>query len=139
MHTDARLSIPSHLYTHAHTSTRTRVHEGMAADERGWSRRCVCACASRHPDMPRGPSVDTNAHCTDGHTTPARSHKRTHAHAPMESTCTLTHIHVLIQIYVDVCARAAFDARARTYAHAHTLAWNLHVHPYAHTCAHTFT
>ncbi len=38
-----------------------------------WSRRCVCACASMHPCMPGCTSVDTNAHCTDGHTTHARA------------------------------------------------------------------
>ena len=41
MHTDAHLSMPSHRYTHAYTSIRAYTRR-WAADNRRWSRRCVC-------------------------------------------------------------------------------------------------
>jgi hypothetical protein len=147
MHTGAHLSIPSHRYTHAYTSIRTRMHEEM-----GYRRTqmeppmCVCVCASGHPYMPRCTSVDTDAHCTDGHITAARARRRTRKHMrtlpwilymhSYISMYDLTHTHIYVHVsWARVCrSRRAF---ARTYAHAHTLAWSLHVQPYAHTCTHT--
>ena len=55
-----------------------------------------------------------------------------------------THMHICTQMHARndtrlVGARVCRSRRAltRTYEHAHTLAWNLHVHPYARTCTHT--
>jgi hypothetical protein len=65
-YTEARPSMPSHRYTHVYPSTRTRMHEDMATDERRWGRRCAFVWASRHPYMPGCTSVDTDAHREDG-------------------------------------------------------------------------
>ncbi len=78
----------------------------------------------------------------------ARTHVHAHAHPPMESTRTLIHKHVPIrtQMYARSDTRLVGTrvcrsrrARARTYDHAHTLAWNLHVRPYACTRTQTYT
>jgi hypothetical protein len=116
-YTDARLSIRSHLFTHAHTSTRTRMHEEMAADMRTWScpmRVRVCISVSVHASRPKRP-----------YHTPARAHAP--VHAVMDSIYALIHIHMCSHIHIYMyksCGRArprrSRRAFTRTYAHAHT-------------------
>ena len=144
MHTDAHLSIPSHRYTHAYVSTRTRTHEEMGCSRTQMGprmrvhlgiRTCLEAPASMHIG-------------TDGHGTAARAH--THAHMrtlpwhrfahPYQYMCP----YIRAQMYAPsdtrlVGARVCRSRRAltRTYEHAHTLAWNLHAHTYACTCTQT--
>ena len=85
MHTDEHPSMPSHRYTHAHKSIRTRMHEEMAAAKRRWSRRCACACAhlgirtrlEAPAHMPRGASLHGIYTYTQMHVN-ALTHTHTH-------------------------------------------------------------
>ncbi len=130
-----------HIYPNVRACTRRwlQTNADGAADAR------VCA----HLGTPRCTSVDTDAHCTDGHITPARVRTRTrthaHAHAPMESTRTLIRTHVLIrtQMYARsdkhvswarTCAAPAAYAHDR---HLHGIYTYIHVHVHALTHIHT--
>jgi hypothetical protein len=139
--------------THARTfiSTRTRTHEGMAAAERRWSRGCACACAPRHPYMPRGTSVHAHWYrwayhsCARAHThtrTCARSHGiDSHTHT---NTCTLTYVrrcmHLVIHVsWARACAApdARSHARTKTHTHSHGIYTHTHMHVHALKRRHT--
>ena len=127
MHTDARPSMPSHRYTHACKSTRTRMHDEMAADRRRCGRRCACVCASGHPYTPRCTSVDTDAHVQMGIPHP-RAHTRAHMHTVTQTWILYMHsyIYICAHTYTYICTRlvvarvrAAPDARSHAHTHTH--------------------
>jgi hypothetical protein len=119
MHTDEHLSIPSHRYTLACKSIHTRMHEGMAADKRRWSRGCTCAHqgtrtrleAQAH--MPRGTSL---------HGIYTYTHMHMHA-------LTHTHTHMVTHIWRSRSRVAPPLARTRTRTHAQARA---HTHAAMH-------
>ena len=126
MHTDARPSMPSQRCTHACKSTRTRMHDEMAADRRRCGRRCAGVCASGHPYTPRCTSVDTDARCTDGHTTRPRAHTHTHTFTQTWILYMHSYIYICAHTYTSICTglvvarvRAAPDARSHAHTHTH--------------------
>ncbi len=145
--TDARLSIPIHLYTHVRTSTRTRMHEEMVADE-----RCVCVCAHLGIRTCLDAQASIQAHIVQmGIPHPrARTCTRTHsrrygiyAHTHT-NTCTHTYVgrcmHVVIHVpWARACA--APDARANARTHTHTYLHDIytHIHMRIHALTHIHT
>jgi hypothetical protein len=108
--------------THIHPSIR--MHEGMAAAKRRWSRRCACACAHLgiRTRLDARASIQTHR-CTDGHTTPPRARTRTRSRRHGFYICTHTYTYVLTQshIYVSlVVARVRAAPDTRSHAHTHT-------------------
>jgi hypothetical protein len=138
MHACRCRAIDTRMYFYIHTYAHAR-GDGCREPQMEPPMR---VCASGHPYTPRGTSVDTDARCTDGHTTLARAHAHMRT-LPwnMVHARSYTYMHSHIHTYVDVWGarlECRFrHARARTCAHA--LAWNRHVHPYACTCTHTYT
>ena len=125
MHTDARPTMPSHRYTHACKSTRTRMHDEMAADRRRCGRRCACVCASGHPYTPRCTSVDTHFHAI-------YTYIHMHVHA---LTRRRTHMYMYIVTHMwRSRARIAppLPPRARTRTRTHAQA-RAHTHA-GHAC-----
>ncbi len=129
--------------TYACISIRTCIHEDMGCRRPQMGPPMfVCVCASRHPYMPGCTSVDTDPHCTDEHTEPARAHA--HAHMRTLPWNLRAHSNIHMHSYVRRCMHVVIPvswARAcaapDTRAHAHALEWNPHIHPYASTRTHT--
>jgi hypothetical protein len=146
MHARTYQAIDTRLYIHPHTRACTR---RWATDERRYSRRCACVCASiQGVRTCLDAQASIHAHFVQmGIPHPrAHVHMRTHPWNLRAHTDTHMHSYIRTQMYVRsdthlVGARVCCSRRAltRTYAHAHTLAWNLHVHPYACQCTHTYT
>ena len=149
------MSVRIYICLHPHIRAYTR---RWAAAERGWGRRCVCACASRHSYadvrlcvcasiqgirtcLDAQASIQTFI-STDGHTTLAHMHTCARSHGICMHTHTHTHIHPLLHTKMYTCSDThlvgANTCRSRR-ALAHTLAWNLHINSYACTRTHTYT
>ena len=131
--------------------TRTHIHPSIRACMRRWLppnadgaadvRVRVRIWASVHAS-----SVDTDARCTDGHTTPPRAHTHTHTFTQTWSLYMHSYIYICAHTYTYICkscgrARPRRSRRAltRTYAHAHTRRHVLHICSltYTHGLRHT--
>ncbi len=141
MHTDARPSMPSHRYTHAYTSIHTRMREGLAADERRWSRRCASARAHLGIRTRLDARASIQTHVVQMGITHPPARTRTRTRSRSHGFCIRTHTYTYgltrTHIYVKSCGRArprhSRRALTRPYAHAHT---RKHV---LYTCSLTYT
>ena len=124
MHARRCRAIGTRMYVNIHTYAHAR---GYGCRQPQMEPRMrVCVCASGHPYTPRCTSVDTDARCTDGHTTPprARTRARTRSRRHGFYTCThtypyvLTHTHTYVSLVV-ARVRAAPDARSHAHTHTH--------------------
>ena len=120
---DAEPSIHARIYIHPYAHARG---DGCSQTQMEPPMR-VCVCASGHPYTPRCTSVDTDARCTDGHTTPPRAHTRTHTFTQTWILYMHSYLSICAHTYTYICkscgrARPRRSRRAltRTYAHAHT-------------------
>ncbi len=152
MHTDARPSMPSHRCTHAYKSIHARMHEGMAAAERRWSRRCACACAHVGIRTRLDARASIQTHVVQMGITHPRAHTRTRTRTSSRRhgfyICTHTYTYVLTRrhthIYMYIVTHSwrsqprvasPLPPRAQTRAHGRTRLHGIYTHTHMHVHA----